>query len=82
MKPLDGCINSLDAQLKLGYEKQSSGAKILLELYRNGYLKRREVPKNMLTQGKKPTGGHKYYYTLTKKGKKKLKWIRAQGYYL
>lgn len=82
MEPWDGLICSLDVAVTFNYKRQSSAAKILLELYRGGYLKRREVPKNMSAFGKKPTGGHKYYYTLTEKGKKKLKWIKAQGYYL
>ncbi len=81
MEPWDGSITSYDVYITFRYQRKSSAAKILLDLYRDGYLKRREVPKHVSTFGKKFTGGHKYHYSLTEKGKKKLEWIKAQGYY-
>lgn len=81
MERSDGVIYSLDVAVIFNYRRQSSAAKILLELYRNGVLKRREVPRNVPPWRKKRTGGHKYYYTLKEKGKKKLEWIKAQGYH-
>jgi len=82
IKPWDGQIYAIDVYMKLGYQRPSSAAKILMELYKNGDLKREEAPKNMLTWGKKPTGGHKYKYTITEKGWKKIEWIQKQGYFL
>ena len=82
MAPWDGQINSNFLQTRLNYDWPSSASKILLELYRDGYLRRTEGPKTMYVWGRKPTGGHRYFYSLTTKGKKKLKWIKQQGYSL
>ena len=82
MKPWDGEIYALDTYLKTHYKHPSSAAKILGDLCKNGDLKREEAPKNTYILGKKSTGGHKYRYTITKKGRKKLEWIKNQGYYL
>ena len=55
--------------------------KICRELTQKGLLKRKDVPRNIFS-GRGLTGGHKYLYSLTETGRKKVKWIRSQGYYL
>lgn len=55
--------------------------KICHKLTQDGFLKRKDVPRNIFScRGR--TGGHKYKYSLTRAGEKKVKWIRSQGYYL
>jgi len=73
MEPWDGCISSFDVCIELNYKRRSSAAKILLELYRGGYLKRREVPKNVSLFGKKTYGGPQISLLTNREGKEEIK---------
>ncbi len=69
-------LTVMDIAIKAGYEENAAAAKACLELYKNGYLYRVEVPKNS------GSGGHKYEYYLTNKGSAKVKWIREKWHHL
>ena len=77
----DEGITVLDIAIRAGYgiNKLASAARACLDLYRAGYLKRKETPR-ISYRGQILHGGHKYRYYLTKKGKKRANWFRDQGY--
>ena len=71
---LDITINA-----RWGCQKMVSVPKACFDLYRAGYLERKETP-SINIRGESLPGGHKYKYYLTKKGKERVKWFREQGY--
>lgn len=79
----DEGITVLDIAIRAGYgiNKLASAARACLDLYRAGYLTRKETPR-ISYGGQILPGGHKYRYYITEKGKDKLNWLREQGYSL
>lgn len=53
----------------------ASVSKACFDLYRMGYLKRKETPRINI-RGESFPGGHLYQYYLIKKGKKLVNWFR------